>query len=279
MYQDYVRAFTDGTGLPLVLHGPEMLTVTRYPKRQENPFSAMVSKVKEVCAFNYVAQCKLELEAHHAPKTSECFAGLCETAVPVRVGENLIGFLRTGQILLERPDIAGFENVAATLLKWGSRIDLNRLKEAYFKTRVISAKQYDALIKLLETFAKHLASRIPVLILNTPQANASSSMTRARTFIADHSDENLSLTTVAQVANMSATYFSGKFKEATSINFVEFVARTRIEKSCNLLLNPNLRISEIAFKVGFQSLSQFNRSFRQVVGESPRAHRTKLSLH
>ena len=57
---------------------------------------------------------------------------------------------------------------------------------------------------------------------------------------------------------------------------MEFVARTRVEKARNLLQNPKLRISEIAFEVGFQSLSQFNRTFKEVVGEAPRDYRVKL---
>ncbi len=278
MYRDYEQAFTDGTGLPLGFHEPGMLVAFRYPKKQESPFCAMMSGVKEASAINYAAQCKLVLDAQLAPRTSKCFGGLLETAVPVRVGENLVGFLHTGQVFLQLPDKAGFDRVAGTLQKWGTEVDLKILRDAYFDIRVIALKQYDALIRLLDAFAKHLASCSQALFLNGPQ-HASPAMARAQTFIEDHSDEELTLTTVARVVNMSATYFSEKFKEATSINFVEYVARTRIEKTCNLLLNPNLRISEIAFEVGFQSLSQFNRSFRQVVGESPRSHRAKLALH
>jgi AraC-like DNA-binding protein len=88
----------------------------------------------------------------------------------------------------------------------------------------------------------------------------------------------MSLGAVAQIVNMSATYFSEKFKEMTGINFVEYVARTRVEKARNLLLNPNRRVSEVAFEVGFQSLSQFNRAFKKMVGESPRDYRAKLPL-
>jgi len=43
------------------------------------------------------------------------------------------------------------------------------------------------------------------------------------------------------------------------------------------LLNPNLRISEIAYDVGFQSLTQFNRTFKRVFGQSPSEFRTNLS--
>jgi len=42
-------------------------------------------------------------------------------------------------------------------------------------------------------------------------------------------------------------------------------------------LNPNRRISEIAYDVGFQSLTQFNRMFKRVFGQSPTEFRTHLS--
>ncbi len=100
---------------------------------------------------------------------------------------------------------------------------------------------------------------------------------RARNFIHEHSDEELSLTKVAKVVNISANYLSEKFRCVTGINFVEYVARTRIGKACDQLRNSDLRISEIAFEVGFQSLSQFNRVFKKLVGKSPTAFRAARS--
>ena len=277
MYRDYERAFTQGTGLPLRLQGPDMLKLIRYTKKQENPFCALMAKSNESCAQCYTLQCKVEEEAQFQPKTLKCFAGLCETAVPVRVAENVIAFLHTGQVLLQRPDKVRFKRIAATLVKWGAEVDLKKLEEFYFNTRVLTLKQYDALIRLLSTFAEHLASCSSALVLKD-QEKDSPAITQARSYIRDHSDDSMSLAAVAHVVNMSATYFSEKFKEMTGINFVEYVARTRVEKARNLLLNPNRRVSEVAFEVGFQSLSQFNRAFKKVVGEAPRDYRAKLPL-
>jgi AraC-like DNA-binding protein len=50
----------------------------------------------------------------------------------------------------------------------------------------------------------------------------------------------------------------------------------RIEKAKNLLLNPNLRISEIAYEIGFQSLTHFNRVFKKIIGQSPTEYRSQL---
>ena len=276
MYRDYERAFTQGTGLPLRLQGPEMLQLIRYAKKQENPFCALMAKSNESCAQCYTLQCKVEEEAQFAPKTLKCFAGLCETAVPVRVAENVIAFLHTGQVLLQRPEKVQFKQIAATLLKWGAEVDLKKLEEYYFNTRVLTPKQYEALIRLLNTFAEHLASCSSVLVMQGQQKD-SPAITRARSFIVEHADEEMSLVAVAHVANMSATYFSQKFKEMTGINFVDYVTRTRVEKACHLLLDPNRRVCEVAFEVGFQSLSQFNRAFKKVAGQSPREYRAKLA--
>jgi AraC-like DNA-binding protein len=92
---------------------------------------------------------------------------------------------------------------------------------------------------------------------------------KARKFIEEHSREELSLTGVAKVVKMNANHLSENFKQVTGINFVEYVARARFKTACGLLRNSNLRISEIAFAAGFQSLSQFNRVFKRLSGKSP----------
>ena len=68
------------------------------------------------------------------------------------------------------------------------------------------------------------------------------------------------------------------FKKITGVNFTDYVSRVRIEKAKDLLLNPNLRISEIAYVVGFQSLTHFNRVFKRILGQSPTDYRGQLKL-
>lgn len=99
---------------------------------------------------------------------------------------------------------------------------------------------------------------------------------KARNFIHTHCGEGLSLGKVAREANTSAHYFSEKFKEATGTTFVRYVARARFEKAAALLQEADLRVSEIAFAVGFQSLSQFNRVFRKFAGQAPTEYRAAI---
>ncbi len=102
---------------------------------------------------------------------------------------------------------------------------------------------------------------------------------KARCFIHEHLGEELSLTRVAAFVTISPNYLSEEFKRVTGFNFVDYIARTRVEQACELLTNSNLRISEIAFEVGFQSLSQFNRTFKKLSGKSPTEYRAPGNKH
>ena len=101
---------------------------------------------------------------------------------------------------------------------------------------------------------------------------------KARKFIQENSDEELSLTQVAKAVKVSPNYLSEKFKRVTGENFVDYINRRRVQKARYLLLNPDLRISEIAFAVGFQSLSQFNRVFKKLTQKSPTELRAALRI-
>jgi YesN/AraC family two-component response regulator len=98
---------------------------------------------------------------------------------------------------------------------------------------------------------------------------------KARKYIDEHSREELSLTRVAKAVNMNANYLSENFKQVTGIKFVDYVAHARFKNACDLLRSSRLRISEIAFAVGFQSLSQFNRVFKKLCGKSPTQFRAR----
>ena len=102
-------------------------------------------------------------------------------------------------------------------------------------------------------------------------------ITRAKEFIMAHQKEDLSLGQVAKAVNTSTFYFCKLFKKAVGIHFTDYRSRLRIENAKHLLLNPNLRISEIAYEVGFQSLTNFNRVFRNITGESPTSYRCRLT--
>jgi hypothetical protein len=62
IFLDYQRAFTGGTGLPLALHGTEMLGLVRYRADQENPFCSLMGMTHKACAACYALQQELAQE-------------------------------------------------------------------------------------------------------------------------------------------------------------------------------------------------------------------------
>ncbi|MFA5057434.1 MAG: PocR ligand-binding domain-containing protein [Opitutaceae bacterium] len=275
IYRDYERAFQETTGLPLNLRPIESFNLPHQDRPNENPFCALMATTNQTCAACLQLQRKVEESAGLEPKTLKCFAGLCDSAVPIRVGEDLIAFLQTGQILLHQPSRREFSQVARQLIKWGTAVDLKRVEEAYFQTRVLTKPQYESILRLLTIFAQHLASLSNQLIVQEEKAE-SPQITRAKAFISEHQGDDLTLSEVARTVNMSAFYFCKMFRQATGLTFTDYLARIRVEKVKNLLLDPHKRISEVAFAAGFQSLSQFNRVFRKVAGEPPTAYRDRV---
>ena len=275
IYRDYEQAFSEATGLPIAFRSPESWQLPLHNKRFENPFCAMVAQKSRSCAACLQVQQELSERASEEARTITCGAGLCDVAVPVHLGDRLLGFLQTGQVFRKKPSEAQFEKTSKLLDEWGVEGDPKAIRKAYFDTRVLPPKQLDSVVKLLTIFAQHLSIVSNQLVVQTENAEPQA-ITKAKRFIQDHHADPLSLGMVAKAVNTSSFYFCKLFKKSTGINFTDFVSRVRIEKGKNLLLNPNLRISEIAFAIGFQSLTHFNRVFKTITGQSPTAYRSQL---
>ncbi len=275
VFQEYERAFTEATGLPVALRPVESWQLPHHGKRNEGPFCALVSEKSRACASCLSVQERLSELAVEQPHTVGCPNGLSDTAVPVRLGDRLIGFLQTGQVFRKKPTDAQFERAARQVFEWGVEVDRETLRQAYFATRVVPVKQHEAVIKLLSIFAQHLSMLSNQVVVQHENAEPPV-ITRAKEYIHEHQTENLRLGHVAKACNTSTFYFCKMFKKVTGINFTDYLSRVRIEKSKNLLLNPNLRVSEIAFEVGFQSLTHFNRVFKKILGQSPTEYRAQL---
>lgn len=276
VYQDYQHAFSEAIGLPIALRPVESWQLPHHGQRFENPFCAMLARESRGCAACLRVQQQLSEGAVHEPKTVTCQAGLSDLAVPVRLGEQLIGFLTTGQVFCKAPTEEQFVRTARLLAEWGVKADPGALREAYFKTRVLSPEQHESVVKLLTIFAEHLSMVCNQIILQEQNAEPPV-ITRAKQFITEHQAEELSLELVAKSVHTSKFYFCKMFKKSTGTNFTEYLSRVRTERAKNLLLNPNLRISEIAYEAGFQSLTHFNRVFKRILGRSPTEYRGQLA--
>ena len=275
IYRDYQRSFEAATGLPLALRAVGSFQTPLHGSRHANPFCSLMASQNKTCAACLEMQERIEVHASEKAATLECFAGMSDTAVPVRIGERVVGFLQTGQVLMRRPSNARFNVILRRVRNWGITADAKALKDAYFESQIVSKQRYDSAVHLISIFAQHLSSLGNQLMVSESAAE-SQTITKARAFIAEHLSEEITLGQVARAAGMSIYYFCKMFKKEMGLTFTEYLARLRVETVKRMLLDPHKRISEAAYDAGFQSLSQFNRVFRHFAGETPSNYRDAL---
>ena len=91
IYQDYEKAFSEATGLPMSLRPVESWQLPLRGKRNENPFCCLMAGKSRSCAACLQTQQKLGEGARHEACSVTCPHGLTDTAVPIRLGDKLVG--------------------------------------------------------------------------------------------------------------------------------------------------------------------------------------------
>ena len=98
-------------------------------------------------------------------------------------------------------------------------------------------------------------------------------------YLDSHYSENITLEEAASIACFSKFYFTRLFKQYTNQTFYDYLSARRIKAAEQMLIVPNLAITEISLKSGFASLSSFNRTFKRLKGCSPSEYRTLYTVN
>jgi AraC-like DNA-binding protein/ligand-binding sensor protein len=275
----YQNAFRCATGLPLRLVSADTDSWCLDENAiNRSPFCEKLNICNTACGACVSVNRRLMKEADvKGPSTCHCFAGLAATAVPVKLGASTVAYLKTGQVFSRTPDETSFEKVLSLIgTKTISKKQQAALRDAYFQTRMVDPERYQSMVTLLASFGEQLSDHCEQLSI-IDQGAEPEMIAKAKKYIHGHLDQALTLGQVARVAGLSESHFCRMFKDATQMTLTDYVNRCRVEWAKRELLNPAARISEIAFQIGYQSLSQFNRSFARIVGTSPTLYR-KMQL-
>jgi AraC-like DNA-binding protein/ligand-binding sensor protein len=275
LFRDYEGVFSKATGLALALRPLDYWQLEHQGKKQENPFCALLAERPKSLAVCLEAHQEMIDHTGELPHTVTCPFGLTETAVPVKLGAKIIGYLRIGQVLRHMPVKADTSKVARQLERCGIPFT-GKIRKTWERNPLIPPDKYNAIVRLLAFFAEQLSALTNQLMLERQNIEPPL-VQRAREYIDKHKTEPLSLSAVAKAAGASVFHFCKVFRKSTGLKFTDYVARVRLEDARTQLLNPNRRISEVAYDVGFQSLTQFNRMFKRVFGQSPTEFREHLN--
>lgn len=271
LFKEYEQAFKDVTRLPLLIRSTDVSLPLAHDRSVENPFCHFMRQHNEACRTCL----HVNGGAHEGTVEHTCFAGIHVTGVPVKLHDQVIGYLQTGEVLLEQ---LTDEQIAATtrqVLSWGLTTNPDDVHDLLRAGQILTPKQYEAVVRLLEIFSRHISALAEKLSV-TSEYHVPEGIRKSRDYIQAHLDQPLNLDKVAMVANMSAAHFCRMFKKATGMNFSEYVNRLRIEKAKQLIRTTGLTISQVAYEVGFNSVTHFNRIFRKITGSNPTEFRHSI---
>ena len=94
-------------------------------------------------------------------------------------------------------------------------------------------------------------------------------------YVQQNFKENISLGTIANISNLTPQSFCRLFKKRTGKSFVEYLNEVRISSACKYLLDSDWSISEVAYNCGYKTVSNFNKLFKNITGNSPKIYRAK----
>ena len=95
-------------------------------------------------------------------------------------------------------------------------------------------------------------------------------------YISDNYDSYITLNDVAEVAGMTTNSFCRFFKKMTNKSFTQFLNEIRIRNASRLLLQDDITVSEVCYRVGYNSITNFYRQFKQTMGSTPKDYRYSI---
>lgn len=113
------------------------------------------------------------------------------------------------------------------------------------------------------------------MVYSSQDARKVTQIQPAINYIDANYDKPITLTEIAKVCHLSVSRLAHVFKEQMGITIVDYLTSVRIERAKQLLLATDQNCTEICFEVGYNNQSYFTRTFKDLVGMTPRQFRTR----
>lgn len=220
-------------------------------------------------------RCLKHLEKLAEEATSQSRSGTCEgqittSLIPIKVKKEVVAFIKAGQVKMDKKRCS--KELIQSLSNCMPDSVARQLKITFDKMPSLSNDSYTDQLTIVGAFSIQL-SEIAQKILNG--AHAESLITeRCKKYINDNLTEKIGLDQIADVTGVTNSYMCKQFKKYTGMTIIEYINVNRVELAKRKLNSEDeFKVVDIAYACGFQSLSQFNRSFHKYSGCSPSEYR------
>ncbi len=196
----------------------------------------------------------------------QCHGGMTEAVLPVYHVEKLLGYIMIGQFRTTDRMPAKLKNL------WAKQYGDTALADAFYEAPFYHSEKVEDILAIFSVLVHYIVSNHLIEIQRF------SSLHKIINYIAEHPDEMLSLAEAAELTNKSPSCFAHQFKEATGTSFRRYQIDRRLELADKLMrTEPQLSISQIAYRLGYEDPLYFSKVYKKSRGLSPSAAKTKLA--
>lgn len=233
----------------------------------------------------------LEAARSREPFIYLCHANIIDVAVPIMVNDMYLGGIMAGQIRL---DPSEGEIDIEQIYRQTNLDDLfesnPNLKSDYDRLPMVSYHKIEATAKILQTICRYMVQNPGEKLLdelsnsvdafNHVDKRASLAhedlLKPAIQYIEEHYSEKITLRQLANVCNVSESYFSRLFSKSHGKNVTQYINDMRITKAKLLLSNPDMTVNYIARVCGYDDSSYFIKCFKKMNGVTPHEYSKAL---
>ncbi|KRG08022.1 hypothetical protein ACA29_25060 [Lederbergia galactosidilytica] len=145
------------------------------------------------------------------------------------------------------------------------RIGKTKLQIAEPLSKIYRAETNSQIIEIVS----NVMSKITDIFKQHEKMNNPKIIEEAKKWIKEHLAEDINLDALASYLHISPNYLSSLFKQATGETYIEHTTKLRMKAAKKLLLDPDLKISSIARKVGYNDSNYFSIAFKKCEGITP----------
>jgi len=203
---------------------------------------------------------------------------LTKVKIGDRTGAKEILNLLLGTILFHNPGDLGILKVrmlellsilSRAAVEGGVNVDIMLEKNLGYVNKVIHIENQSDLCAWIIIALNEFID----LVYNSQDARKVTQITPAINYIDANYDKPITLAQIAKASHLSGSRLAHIFKEQMGITIIDYLTSVRVERAKQLLLATDQNCTEICFQVGYNNQSYFTRTFKDIVGMTPRKFR------